>query len=104
MPTLADVIKREWTNVPEEYFITRTLGELHVGDKFIAMPSPGDNAGHGGLLGPFFVFMKTHDFVKESEGPHPIQYHKDYPHCRTVRLADGHVLDNDQSMPVLQLR
>jgi|GEM_PF-1685979 len=35
-----------------------TFGELGVGDKFIAFPTPGDNSGHGGFLGTRWIFRK----------------------------------------------
>ena len=46
-----------------------TYGELKKGDKFIAFPLPGDNAGHGGYLGGHHLFVKTGlDAVKISDG------------------------------------
>jgi len=35
-----------------------TFGELLIGDKFISVPVPGDNAGHGGYKGAHYLFMK----------------------------------------------
>ncbi len=45
-----------------------TFGELRVGDKFIGFPWPGDNQGHGGLLGTFPIFVKTAYVVGMSIG------------------------------------
>lgn len=36
-----------------------TFGELKVGDKFIAFPRPGDNAGHGGYKVTHWIFQKV---------------------------------------------
>jgi len=35
-----------------------TFGELPVGARFISVPSPGDNSGHGGLRGTHRIFTK----------------------------------------------
>lgn len=35
-----------------------TFGDLRIGDHFIAMPLPGDNAGHGGFLGGHNLHVK----------------------------------------------
>ena len=38
---------------------------LRIGDKFIMMPSPGDDHGHGGFKGGTFVFIK----IKGAQDP-----------------------------------
>ena len=35
------------------------FSDLKVGDIFIALPTDGDNAGHGGYTGKYQVFTKT---------------------------------------------
>lgn len=47
-----------------------TFGELKIGQKFIAMPSPGDNAGHGGYRIAHYIFTKTRMSVKGYAIPH----------------------------------
>ena len=37
---------------------TLTFGELPIGQKFIVLPQPGDNNGHGGLKGIHYIFKK----------------------------------------------
>ncbi len=52
-------LKREWMKMPAECFEPMTFGELKEGQKFIALPLPGDNHGHGGLRGQHRSFVKT---------------------------------------------
>lgn len=40
-------------------FETLAFKDLKVGSKFIALPLPGDNNGHGGFLGAYFIFEKV---------------------------------------------
>lgn len=52
-------VKEEWSKLPREAFEVLTFGELKVGDKYIALPLPGDNEGHGGFKGTHHIFQKT---------------------------------------------
>ena len=45
------------------------FSDLKVGAKFICMPEPGDNSGHGGLLGGAYLFKKIKE-VKLRFGYH----------------------------------
>ncbi|MDO8658504.1 MAG: hypothetical protein Q7K55_07210 [Candidatus Levybacteria bacterium] len=36
-----------------------TFGDIVDGNKFISMPMPGDNHGHGGFLNGSYLFVKT---------------------------------------------
>lgn len=47
--------------LPEVFFETLSFGELKVGERFISMPLPGDNSGHGGFRGSSWLFKKTDD-------------------------------------------
>ncbi len=56
----ASRLKLKWTELPDECFDPLTFGELKVGEKFICLPVPGDNHGHGGFKGAHYIFTKTH--------------------------------------------
>jgi len=51
-------------------FETLVFCELEVGDKFISLPYPGDNSGHGGLRQYHWLFKKTspHTAYRELDG------------------------------------
>ena len=59
-------LKMQWMKMPAEFFETLTFGELKVGQKFISLPSPGDNHGHGGFKGAHYIFTKTHQQITEA--------------------------------------
>ena len=52
-------------------------GDIEKGNKFIVMPIPGDNSGHGGLLNGSWLFLKTEEIC------HPISP------TNCIRLCDG---------------
>ena len=56
--SLGEKVREQWVSASNLECEPLTFGDLSVGDKFIAMPSPGDNGGHGGLLGGSYLFMK----------------------------------------------
>src|SRR5262245_5793338 len=66
---LAHFFKFQWSKMPVEYFQPLTFGELLVDQKFICLPTPGDNDGHGGFRGVHFVLTKTEHLVKGSKTP-----------------------------------
>lgn len=51
-------LKKEWVEMSAECFEPLTFRDLKVGEKFIYLPSPGDNHGHGGLRSGSYVFQK----------------------------------------------
>lgn len=57
---LGKSLKKIWRDTANFESIPLTFGELTGGNKFIAMPIPGDNHGHGGLLGVNYILMKIH--------------------------------------------
>lgn len=62
-------LKTRWMKVPVRFFEYLTFGELEAGQKFICLPEPGDNNGHGGLKGAHFIFTKTdHEVDRISVG------------------------------------
>lgn len=64
-----------------------TYGELEVGDRFIALPKPGDDSGHGGFRGSHYIFMKI-------EGAEV---------NRAVRQKNGVVSNMPDSMPIIKV-
>jgi hypothetical protein len=52
------MLKKSWSEMPASHFEPLLYGELEEGDKFIALPEPGDNEGHGGFRGAYNVFTK----------------------------------------------
>ena len=59
-------LKRELMWQPAESFELMTFGELKDDDMFISMPMPGDNSGHGGFRGPFFIFKKIEPLIGDT--------------------------------------
>jgi len=59
-------LKESWAAMPAEFFEPLTFGELEKYDRFICLPSPGDNHGHGGFRGTEYVFVKTEQIVTEA--------------------------------------
>ena len=92
----ASSLKAKWMALPDAYFQPLTFEQLYVGEKFICLPSPGDNRGHGGLRGTHRIFTKTHKRVNGA--------------CRAIKLSYGFAVDNRDitsdflnSMPVIRL-
>jgi hypothetical protein len=100
-PTLASNMKFEWMALPEESFETLTFEEVRVGRRFICLPCPGDNSGHGGFKRGSYLFTKTHDFVATSGGEIDLPYHKEFRHGRATRNSEGNISDFLFSTPVL---
>lgn len=70
-------IKNMWTQATVVECLSFIFGDLRKGDRFIAMPFPGDNEGNGGLLGGHHLFMKT-NFIASGDLS-----------TNAVRLSDG---------------
>ena len=95
--TIGSHLKSNWMELPGECFDPLTFGELKVGQKFICLPLPGDNSGHGGFRGAHYIFTKTHEVITEIEGiPYGITHGRatndrrnipsDFPHSMFVVL------------------
>lgn len=91
-------LKKTLVNTPEEEFEPLTFGELGIGQKFICLPSPGDNNGHGGLRKAHWLFQKIKDKVEEVKPGIP--YHKDHPHGMAINTKNGTESDFPLSMLV----
>lgn len=78
--------------LPDECFEIITFGDLRVGDKFIGLPFPGDNRGHGGFVGAHHIYVKIY----------PIERCNDNLD-NAVRLKTGIVSGMPDSMPVIKV-
>ena len=74
---LGKTMKSLWVEAKHEDCEPLMLGDLIRGDKFIVMPTPGDNSGHGGLLSGSYLFLATEK----------IGHSKFVTNC--IRLCDG---------------
>ena len=83
--------KKEWSGMPAEFFEATTFGELAVGDRFIALPVPGDNHGHGGFLGVTYLYKKIHRCQPYGSA------------VNAIRLIDAAWTCNPDGMPVLKI-
>ena len=70
-----------------------TFGELEISQKFITMPIPGDNNGHGGFKGIHYIFEKVTKLVKDNN--------YSTPHGRAVNRKTGAVSDLPHSLPII---
>ena len=104
MTVVASSIKEKWMQMPDEYFEVLTFGELNVGQKFICLPSPGDNEGHGGFRGTAYIFTKTHSRVMSTGGEIDLPYSLSVPHGRAMNDQRQVPSDLPLSMPVLAVR
>lgn len=76
-----------------------TFGELLVDQRFITLPLPGDNHGHGGLRQAHYVFIKTHSKVAEAAPGLPYAQ----PHGRALNESRKMPSDFPNLMPVILL-
>ena len=51
-------VREEWVKAQDICCEPLNFSDLDIGDMFILMPMPGDNSGHGGLLGGSYLFRK----------------------------------------------
>ncbi len=93
----ASSLKADWMEMPAKCFEPLTFGELKVGQKFISLPLPGDNDGHGGFRKAHYIFTKTHQKVIEA-GP-GLPY--GIPHGKAVNDSRGIPSDLPDSMFVI---
>lgn len=78
--TAGSRLRLSWMEMPGECFEPLTFGELKVGQKFICLPLPGDNLGHGGLRGAYYIFTKTYEVITKTMSGLPYGI----PHGRAV--------------------
>lgn len=56
--TMGAKLRYKWLEATPIECEPLTFGDLKRGERFIVIPSPGDNSGHGGLLDGAWIFMK----------------------------------------------
>lgn len=95
-PDIGNRLRQEWLNAHDVECEPLTFGDLQKGDKFISMPSPGDNSGHGGFLNGSYLFMKT-DLVT-----HSTPFSKSLP-ANSIRLSDGSPTHCHDTMWILKI-
>lgn len=88
----ASVVKAAWMKMPDDFFEVLTFGELGIGQKFISLPRPGDNSGHGGFRGAHNLFAKTLQKAEMKYGT---------PHGSATNVKRGVSSDFPDSMPVI---
>ena len=98
---MSESLKSEWMGMPTECFWTLSFGELKVGDRFICMPCPGDNHGHGGFRGKHNLFVKTSLHITQTESG--LTYAGSQPQGRAVNIARGISSDFPYAMLVIQV-
>ncbi len=54
---IEDLVKKD-LELGREAYEALTFKDLKVGEKYIVLPRPGDNHGHGGYKGCSYVFQK----------------------------------------------
>ena len=86
-------LKADWIEMSDECFETLTFGELKIYQKFIALPLPGDNSGHGGFKGAHYVFTKFRENIDGFSIP-----------TGTARDNRGVLSSYPHSMPVILLK
>lgn len=89
-------LKKQWMALPPENFDCLTFGDLKIGQKFISLPEPGDNKGHGGLREGHWIFIKTHHFITDKKCSE--EYRNSHGLAR--RNTDDHSI-SDSHMPHL---
>lgn len=92
-------LKAGWMGMSDECFKPLTFGELDVGQKFIGMPLPGDDHGHGGFRGAEYVFVKTDGDI--AEAGHGLPYA--IPHGRAKNISRNISSDFPHSMYVIRV-
>lgn len=84
---LAKILKKQFSEMPAEMYEPLTFGDLNQGDKFIPLPLPGDNSGHGGFMGSHYMFVKIYRVI-------------DY---NAVRLQTGTLYAMSEDRPVIKV-
>ena len=90
-------LKSDWMEMPDDCFEPLTFGELEIGQKFIGLPAPGDNHGHGGFRGSAHVFVKTITEAGSPGMPYGI------PHGGAVNISRGTDSNFPNSMRVIRV-
>lgn len=88
--SIEQILRNEFRVAAASQYYILTFGELKVGERYIVLPLPGDNKGHGGFRGPYYLSEK----IKPSS---------DNPHDNAIRVKDGTPYNSPDSMPVIKI-
>lgn len=95
--TIDKILKERFSFMPDECYKVLTFGELSIGDKYIGLPIPGDNHGHGGFKGAHYIFEKIEPVFSN-------EFSKNYGlPDNSKRLKDGVITSNPDTMPVIKI-
>ncbi len=72
-------MRQVWLEATDSQCEALEFIDLEKGEKFISLPGPGDNHGHGGLLGGAWLFKK----IEPKRTPVGVQP------LNAIRLVDG---------------
>ena len=86
-------VKSRLVGMPKRFYNALEFEELKIGDKFIGLPLPGDNRGHGGLRNAHHVFKKIAFRVNNFSGPPE----------NALRLMDRSLSQFPEGMPVIKI-
>ena len=73
------LVRQAWLEATDVQCEALEFIDLGIGEKFITLPCPGDNHGHGGLLDGAWLFKK----IEPKRTPVGVQ------HFNAIRLVDG---------------
>ncbi len=74
-------LRNQWLEATFSECEPLIFSDLEKGERFISMPRPGDNSGHGGLLNGAWIFMKINPVTEKGRyGSMP---------NNAIRLIDG---------------
>ena len=89
-------VRNQWLGATFSDCEPLTFGDLERGERFISMPRPGDNSGHGGLLDGAWIFMKIGPVVAKGRFNSILD--------NAVRLIDGVLSHMSDSMLVYKVQ
>jgi hypothetical protein len=87
-------IREQFLKEPVESYKVLTFGELKPGEQYIGLPIPGDNEGHGGFIGSYYIFEKTEERLDNSE----------LFYDNAKRLIDGVLTHNPDFMAIIKVK
>lgn len=93
-------LKGDFMNEPEEHYATLKFGELAVGGRYISLPFPGDNDGHGGFVGAKYIFQKIKPVIPVGSRR---EFDQDNLPENAVRIRDGVLSNHPDGMSIIRV-
>ena len=75
-------------------FRTLTFGELKEGERYITLPLPGDNHGHGGYRGAHYLFEKVKSGINSEDKKRPYNVR---------RINDSTLSNHPEDMEIIRI-